>query len=212
MAPVVPNPRLIKSFPTAAAFERWMAAHHDDEPEIWLRVYKKDSGVASVTVAEALDVALCWGWIDAIRKTYDAESYLQRYTPRKARSMWSQINRDNVARLIAAGRMTPHGQRQIDAAQADGRWEAAYAPMRGATAEDLPADLLAAIKANPRARKTFATLSRPNLFSLRFRVGNMKTPEGRARKIATLVDMLARGETIIPQKAPSARKATTSKK
>jgi uncharacterized protein YdeI (YjbR/CyaY-like superfamily) len=212
MAPVVPNPRLIKSFPTAAAFERWMAAHHDDEPEIWLRVYKKDSGVASVTVAEALDVALCWGWIDAIRKSYDDESFLQRYTPRKARSMWSQINRDNVARLIAAGRMTPHGQRQIDAARADGRWEAAYAPMRSATAEGLPADLRAAIDANPRARKTFATLNRPNLFSLAFRVNHMKTAAGRARKIAELVATLARGETIIPQKAPSGRKATTSKK
>jgi uncharacterized protein YdeI (YjbR/CyaY-like superfamily) len=157
-------------------------------------------------------VALCWGWIDAIRKSYDDESFLQRYTPRKARSMWSQINRDNVARLIAAGRMTPHGQRQIDAARADGRWEAAYAPMRSATAEGLPADLRAAIDANPRARKTFATLNRPNLFSLAFRVNHMKTAAGRARKIAELVATLARGETIIPQKAPSGRKATTSKK
>ena len=210
MAPVVPDPRKIKSFPSAAAFERWMAAHHDRETEIWLRAYKKGSKVASVTVAEALDVALCWGWIDAIRKSYDAESFLQRYTPRKGRSIWSQINRDNVARLTAAGRMTPHGQRQIDAAKSDGRWEAAYAPMREATADGLPADLLAAIKANPRARKALTTLSRPNLFSLTFRVGNMKTPAGRARKIAELVDMLARGETIIAQPRPQ-REVTRKK-
>jgi uncharacterized protein YdeI (YjbR/CyaY-like superfamily) len=210
MAPVVPNPRLIKSFPNAAAFERWMAAHHDREPEIWLRAYKKGSGVASVTVAEALDVALCWGWIDAIRKSYDEQSFLQRYTPRKARSIWSQINRDNVARLIAAGRMTPHGQRQIDAARADGRWDAAYAPMRTATADNLPADLRAAIAANPRARKTLATLGRVDLFALAFRTNNMKTPAGRARKIADLVATLARGEAIAQR--PTRQREVTRKK
>ena len=154
----------------------------------------------SVTCAQALDVALCWGWIDGIRKAFDDRSFLQRYSPRKARSLWSQINRDNVARLTAAGRMTPYGQRRIDAAKADGRWDAAYAPMRSATADTIPADLRAAIEASPRARKTFKALGKPNLFALAFRTNNMKTPAGRARKIATLVAMLARGDTIIQER------------
>ncbi len=115
--------------------------------------------------------------------------------------MWSQVNRDHVARLIGAGRMTEYGQRAIDAAKADGRWDAAYAPVRSITRETLPRDLRAAIDANPRARKTFATLDRMNLFSLAFRTNNMKTPEGRAKKIAALVAMLARGETIVPMRA-----------
>jgi uncharacterized protein YdeI (YjbR/CyaY-like superfamily) len=114
--------------------------------------------------------------------------------------MWSQVNREHVARLTKAGRMTPHGQRQIDAAKADGRWESAYAPIRDASADRLPADLRKAIRANPRAAKTFKTLGRMNLFALGFRVNNMKTPAGRARKIADLVAMLERGETIVPEK------------
>jgi uncharacterized protein YdeI (YjbR/CyaY-like superfamily) len=199
MAPIIPNPRKIKSFKTEAAFESWLSANHARETEIWLKVHKKDSGLASVTCAQALDVALCWGWIDGIRKAFDERSFLQRYTPRQARSIWSQMNRDNVARLTAAGRMTPHGRRQVDAAKADGRWDAAYAPMRHATADTVPDDLRAAIEANPRARKTFRILSRQNLFALAFRTNNMKTPGGRARKIAALVAMLACGETIVPQ-------------
>ena len=133
MAPIIPDPRKIKSFRTEAAFEAWMKTHHDRETELWLRIYKKGSGVPTVTSAQALDVALCWGWIDGIRKSLDEQSFLQRYTPRRARSIWSQINRDHVARLTAAGRMTPHGQRQVDAAKADGRWDAAYAPIRSAS-------------------------------------------------------------------------------
>jgi len=111
--------------------------------------------VPTITNAQALDVALCWGWIDGIRKAFDERSFLQRYTPRRARSVWSQINRGHVARLTAVGRMTPHGQRQVDAAKADGRWDAAYAPIRSATKETIPDDLRAAIEASPRARKTF---------------------------------------------------------
>src|SRR5262249_42834772 len=126
--------------------------------------------------------------------------FLQRYSPRGPRSPWSQINRGHVARLLAAGRMTPHGQRQVDAAKADGRWDAAYAPQRATTASTIPADLRAAIEASPRARKIFATLSKQNLFSLVYRTNAMKTPAGRAKKIAVLVAMLARGETIYPQR------------
>jgi len=199
MAPVVPDFRKIKSFRTEAAFAAWMKVNHDREREIWLKIHKKSSGLPTVTLAQALDVALCWGWIDSIRKSLDERSFLQRYTPRRARSIWSQINRDHVARLIAAGRMTPHGQRQVDAAKADGRWDAAYAPIRSTTSATIPKDLRAAIQANPRARQTFRTLGRMNLFALAFRTNIMKTPAGREKKIAALVAMLARGETIIPE-------------
>ena len=200
MPPVVPNPEKIKSFKTAAAFEQWMATHHAGESEIWLKIHKKSSGLPTVDYAQALDVALCWGWIDGIKKSFDEQSFLQRFTPRTAKSMWSQVNREHVARLTAAGRMMPQGQKQIDAAKADGRWDAAYAPVREISPETIPADLRAAIEANPRALATFATLTKQNLFALAFRTNNMKTPAGRAKKIATLVAMLARGETIVPQK------------
>jgi uncharacterized protein YdeI (YjbR/CyaY-like superfamily) len=200
MAPIVPDEKKIRSFRTAVAFERWLSKNHDRETEIWLRVYKKGSGVTSVTTAEALDIALCWGWIDAIRKSFDEESFLQRYTPRGRKSLWSQINRDHVARLTAAGRMTPHGQRQVDAAVADGRWDRAYAPIRSASVESIPEDLRTAIDRNPRARQKFKTLGKMNLFVLAFRTNNMKTAAGRERKIAELVAMLARGETIVPEK------------
>src|SRR3954468_23728416 len=162
MAPIIPDPRRIRSFRDAAAFEAWLRANHDTQPEIWLKVHKKGSGLATVTVAEALDIALCWGWIDSTRKSFDERSFLQRYSPRGARSVWSQINRDAVERLTADGRMTPHGQRQVDAAKTSGRWDAAYAPMRLATGDTVPADLRAAIEGNARARKMFATLGRQN--------------------------------------------------
>ena len=196
---VIPHPPAIKSFRSEAVFEKWLAGHHDRAPEVWLRIYKKGSGVPSITAQQALDVALCWGWIDGIRKGFDEESFLQRYSPRRPKSVWSEINRQNVARLTAAGRMTTHGQRPVDLAKADGRWSAAYAPMRETTVETVPEDLRAAIEKNPRARKMFRTLSKPNLFALAFRTNNMRTPEGRAKKISALVDMLARGETIVPQ-------------
>ena len=204
MAPIIPDPKRIKSFRTSRDFAAWLAANHDRAPELWLKIHKKESGLPSIAAAEALDVALCWGWIDSTRKSFDARSFLQRYSPRGARSIWSQINRESIARLTAEGRMTAHGQRQVDAAKADGRWDAAYAPMRSATTATVPPDLRAAIAANPRARKTFATLGRRNLFSLAFRTNKMKTPAGRAKKIAALVDMLARGETIFPER-PRAR-------
>jgi uncharacterized protein YdeI (YjbR/CyaY-like superfamily) len=201
MAPVIVDPKRVKSFRTQAAFEKWLAANHARETEIWVRIYKKASGEPTVTHLEAIDVVLCWGWIDGIRKGFDERSFLQRYTPRKAKSIWSQVNRDNCARLIAAGRMTAHGQKQIDAAKADGRWDAAYAPIRSASQQTIPEDLRTAIDASPRARDTFATLGRQNLFALAFRTNNMKTPAGRAKKIATLVAMLERGETIFPESA-----------
>ncbi len=200
MATVIPNPKKIKQFDTETAFDTWMRTHHARETEVWLRIFKKNSGVATITAAAALDVALCWGWIDAIRKAYDDRSFLQRYTPRTKKSVWSQINRDHVARLTKAGRMTPHGQKQVDAAKADGRWDAAYGPMRAVSKETLPADLQAAIAKSARARKTLETLDKLNLFALVYRTNRMKTPAGRAKKIAALVATLARGQPIVPKR------------
>lgn len=211
MAPVIPDPARIRSFESEAAFERWLARHHDREPELWLRIFKKDSGIATVTAAQALDVVLCWGWIDGLRKAFDEQSFLQRYTPRRPKSLWSQVNRVHVARLTEAGRMTPHGHRHVEAAQADGRWDAAYAPIRSASRESTPSDLRAAIDASPRARRTFDRLGRMNLFALAFRVNAMRTPAGRARKIAALVEMLARGETIVREPEAPASSAPRTK-
>ena len=196
---VTVDPKQTKSFRNQKAFETWLRANHARESELWIKIHKKGSGLPSVTADEAIDAALCWGWIDGLRKGFDERSFLQRFTPRRPKSVWSQINRDRVARLIAAGRMTSHGQRQIDAAKADGRWDAAYAPIRSASESTIPDDLRRAIEANPHALKTFGSLNRMNLFALTFRTNNMKTPAGRARKIASLVAMLARGEVIVPQ-------------
>src|SRR5499426_54249 len=181
MASMVPDPRRIKSFESESAFEAWLSAHYNSEPEVWIKIHKKSSGLASVTPAQALDVVLCWGWIDGIRKALDERSFLQRYTPRGRKSRWSQLNREHVVRLTNAGRMTPHGQRQVDAAKADGRWNSAYAPMRRALDDNFPDDLRKAIDASPRARKMFQSLGRQNLYALAFRTTNMKTPAGRAR-------------------------------
>ena len=211
MAPVIPDPARIRPFATARAFETWLRAHYSSEPELWIRIYKKDSGTPTITYAQALDVALCWGWIDGIRKSLDAESFLQRFTPRRPKSIWSQVNREHVARLIAEGRMQPSGLKQVEGAKADGRWDAAYAPIRTASQASLPDDLRAAIDANPKAARTFATLGRMNLFALAFRTNSMKTPAGRAKKIETLVAMLARGETIVPEAASRPRTARTPK-
>ena len=178
-----------------------MRANHARDSELWLKIHKKGSGLPSVTPDEAIDAALCWGWIDGLRKGFDEQSFLQRFTPRGARSVWSQINRDRVAGLSDAGRMTPHGQRHVDAAKADGRWDAAYAPIRSASESTIPDDLRRAIKANPRALATFQSLNRMNLFALTYRTNIMKTPAGRAKKIASLVAMLERGEVIVPPKA-----------
>jgi uncharacterized protein YdeI (YjbR/CyaY-like superfamily) len=205
MAPIVPHPKKIRAFRREAAFEAWLRANHAHETEIWLRIYKKGSGTPTVTHPQALDVALCWGWIDGLRKAFDGDSFLQRFTPRRAKSLWSQVNRQHVSRLTAAGRMKPPGQRQVDAARADGRWDAAYVPIRAASEASIPADLRAAIDANRRARRTFRALGRQNLFALAFRTNHMKTPAGRARKIASLVAMLARGETIVPEGVSSTR-------
>ncbi|HXT69142.1 MAG TPA: YdeI/OmpD-associated family protein [Vicinamibacterales bacterium] len=197
MAPVIPKPRTVRSFKSEAAFEKWLEANHNRETEVWLKIFKKDSGVPTVTHPQALDVALCWGWIDGLRKSFDDEAFLQRFTPRRPKSIWSQVNRDHIARLTKAGRMTSYGQHQVDAAKADGRWAAAYAPVRETR---IPLDLRKAIQANPAALRTCQKLGRMNVFALAFRVNNMKTAVGRERKIKQLVDMLAQGKAIRPER------------
>jgi uncharacterized protein YdeI (YjbR/CyaY-like superfamily) len=196
---VIPDPRKIQAFASAIAFERWLSQRHDEETELWLKIHKKDSGLPTVTYAEALEVALCWGWIDGIKKSFDDASFLQRFTPRTASSRWSQINCAHVERLLAAGRVQAPGLRQIELAKGDGRWQRAYAPIKSST---VPDDLLAAIEASPRARATFDTLNNQNRFALGFRLGSLKTEAARARRVAEYVAMLARGETLLPNPAP----------
>ncbi|WP_394511758.1 YdeI/OmpD-associated family protein [Roseateles sp. DXS20W] len=191
------DPASVYEFVDEQAFHDWLAEYHDQRDEAWIKIHKVGSGLASITPKQAIDVVLCWGWIDGIRKGLDERSFLQRYTPRRARSIWSQVNIANVERLTLAGRMTTHGLREVDAAKADGRWAAAYAGSKGLL---IPADLQAAIDAVPEARLMLASLSAQNRFALAFRVHNLKTAAARARKIALFVDMLARGETIYPQK------------
>lgn len=196
MAPVTVDPAKVRTFADAEAFALWLAQHHDSADEVWIRIFKKGSGMASIGPREAVEVVLCWGWIDGIRKRFDERSFVQRYTPRRAKSIWSQVNRDAVERLEREGRMTEHGRRQVELAKADGRWDAAYAP---ATAARLPEDLLAAIAAEPRAQATLETLSAQNRYALAFRLGNLKTARGRQARIAAFVQMLAEGRTPHPQ-------------
>ena len=196
MPPVKVDPAKVHEFRDADAFYRWLGRHHDREDEVWIRIHKVSSGLPSITPKEAIDAALCWGWIDAIRKGLDDTSYLQRYTPRGPKSTWSKINVDNVARLAEEGRMTAHGLSHVEAAKADGRWDRAYRVKDS----ELPADLKAAIDAEPEAKAVLERLSSQNRFALAFRLGNIKSEAGRKRKIAAFVEMLKRGETIHPQK------------
>lgn len=194
--PVNVDPTKIREFKTPGDFYRWLSKHHDKERELWIKIHKVGSGLQSITAKEAIDVVLCWGWIDGLRKGFDDKSFLQRYTPRGAKSVWSQINVDNVARLTKQGKMTEHGPRHVAAAKADGRWDRAY---QAGKEMRLPRDLLAAINAEPKAKKMLQGLSAQNRFALAFRVHNMKTEAGRKKKIETFVAMLKRGETIYPQ-------------
>lgn len=196
MATVPVDPRKVHEFADEQAFYDWLAGHHDKADEVWIKIHKVGSGLPSITPKQAIDVALCWGWIDAVRKGLDDKSYLQRYTRRRSKSIWSKINVDNVARLIAAGRMTEHGLREVEAAKADGRWDRAYG---GAKEMTIPDDLQAAIDAEPKARAMLERLSAQNRFAMAFRLHQLKTEAGRKKRIAAFVEMLKRGETIHPQ-------------
>jgi uncharacterized protein YdeI (YjbR/CyaY-like superfamily) len=196
MAPVKVDPNKVREFKDATTFYKWLAKHHDKEDEVWIKIHKVDSGLKSITPKEAIDVVLCWGWIDGLRKGLDKQSFLQRYSPRGGRSVWSKINVDNVARLIKEKRMTGHGLRHVEAARTDGRWARAY---KSGKDMKIPADLQAAIDAEPKAKAMLTKLSAQNRFALAFRTHNMKTEAGRKKKIETFVAMLKRGETIYPQ-------------
>ena len=190
------DPTKVKAFKTADAFYAWLAKNHAKEREIWIKIHKVSSGLKSITPKEGIDAVLCWGWIDGVRKSLDEQSYLQRYTPRTPRSIWSQINVDNVARLAREGRMTEHGLKEVDKAKADGRWARAYG---SGQSMKIPDDLKAAIEAEPKARAMLKSLSAQNRFAIAFRTHNMKTEAGRKKKIADIVAMLKRGETFYPQ-------------
>jgi uncharacterized protein YdeI (YjbR/CyaY-like superfamily) len=193
--PAFPVPILY--FADAAAWEAWLGEHGADSDGAQLAIAKKGRGYVSVTHPEALDVALCFGWIDARRNSYDDDFFLQTFTPRRARSTWSQVNRVKVAELIEAGRMRTAGFAEIERAKADGRWEAAYASQ---STIEVPPDLAAALAAaTPEARAFFEALSSQNRFAILFRTHTAKRPETRARRIATFIAMLERGETIYPQ-------------
>lgn len=194
MAAFVVDPKRVREFEDEASFYTWLGKHWDKEPEVWIRIYKVRSGIPSITPAQAIDVVLCWGWIDAIRKGLDEKSFLQRYCPRGKKSVWSQINVANVERLVAAKKMRPSGLAQVDAAKADGRWSNAYSMTKTA----VPDDLMAAIRAESKALATYETLSAQNRFALTFRTINMKTDAGRRKKIAELVAMLKKGATVHP--------------
>lgn len=174
----------------AAALDTWLAENHDDRDEVWVRIAKKGAPTGSVTPAEAIDVALCWGWIDSQARRLDDHYYVQRFSPRRKRSPWSQVNVARVAELIAAGRMRPPGQVEIDAAKADGRWDAAYAPQ--STAE-VPPDLAAALESRPAARTAFDALSRSDRYLLILRLAKTTTERGRA---ATLTRTITRLEDL----------------
>ncbi len=188
--------RDIHYFSDAVTWEAWLTEHAEASDGVRLAIAKKGSANSTVSYAEALDVALCHGWIDGRRNALDDDYFLQTFTPRRARSIWSQINRAKVAALIEAGRMREGGFREIDRAKADGRWDAAYASPKNI---EVPDDLAAALRANPEAEAFFATLSGQNRFAVLFRVVNAKRPETRARRIETFVAQLARHETVYPQ-------------
>jgi len=183
----------VEEFASAKEWERWLARNHAKSPGVWLKIAKKGSGVETVSHADALEVALCQGWIDGLRHKHDDVYFRQRFTPRTPRSKWSRINRDKVEALAAAGRMRPAGQREIDAAKADGRWAAAYAGQRTI---EVPDDLVRALRRSAKARRKFESLDSRNRYAILYRIHDAKRPETRARRIEQFVTMLAEGRTI----------------
>lgn len=190
-----PDPLTVMCFESADAWDAWLTAHHAESPGLWLKIAKKGSAGRSISYEEALTVALCHGWIDGRKDRFDADYWLQRFTPRTAGSKWSKINTERAAELIASGRMTPAGLREVERAKADGRWEQAYEPQSRVT---VPEDLARALERNERAREFFATLDSANRYAVLYRVAQAKRPETRARRIATFVAMLSEHRKIHP--------------
>lgn len=183
------------AFASAAAFDAWLTAHGADSQGLWLKLAKKQAGVPCIGKPMAIEVALCHGWIDGQLDPYDTQYWLIRFTPRSAKSRWSQINRSTALRLIAEARMTPAGRAQVEAAQADGRWDAAYAPQSQAT---VPPDLQAALEAHPEAGRFFAQLTGANRYAVLYRINDARTALTRARRIEKFVAMLERHELVHP--------------
>lgn len=188
----LPDDLPVKQFRNAAAWNKWLSAHHG-EPGAWLKIAKKGSGATTLSFEQAIEVALCHGWIDGLRRGLDDIFFLQRFTPRKPRSLWSKINVAKVERLIEAGRMRPEGLREVEAAKADGRWQAAY---DGAARMQVPDDLANALAENRKAQAFFEALDRTNRFAFCFRVHTAVKPETRRARIEKFVGMLARGEKL----------------
>jgi len=183
----------IRLFASPAEMESWLEDHHADSAGLWLKIAKKDSGLASVTYAEALELALCFGWIDSQKHGLDERHFLQRFTPRRPRGKWSRINREKAEALIAAGTMRPAGLAEVEAAKADGRWDAAYAGQRTAK---VPTDLQRELGRNKAARDFFATLDSANRYAILYRLEDAKKPETRERRLRKFVGMLERGEKV----------------
>ncbi len=181
----------IVGFKSARDFRTWLATNHSQSDGIWLRIYKKDSGVVTVTYAEALDQALCFGWIDGQKQSYNRQAWLQKFTPRRPKRGWSKINTRHAERLIQSGAMAPAGLKAVNAARADGRWKAAYDSPRNAA---VPDDFLRALTKNKKARTFFETLNKANLYSIIYRLQTAKKPETREKRMQAIVEMLARGE------------------
>jgi len=183
----------IKGFATADLWEAWLSKQHASSAGLWLKIAKKDTGIASVNYAEALDTALSYGWIDGQKKTFDEEYFLQKFTPRRPRSLWSKRNIEHVARLTAAGKMRAPGLAEVEAAKRDGRFDAAYDPQSEMA---VPEDFLEALEGNARAKATFQSLNRANLFAIAWRLQTAKKAETRMRRFETLLAMLEKGETL----------------
>jgi uncharacterized protein YdeI (YjbR/CyaY-like superfamily) len=181
----------ILAFPSAKLWERWLAKNHAAAPGVWLRFFKKDSGVATVIYAEALDGALCYGWIDGQVRKHDAQSWLQKFTPRRPRSLWSKNNCNHVARLAAAGKMRAAGRKQVEAARADGRWDCAYNSPSKMT---VPKDFLKALARNKTALAFFKSLNKTNVYSIAWRLQTARKPETREKRMTIILDMLTRGK------------------
>lgn len=183
----------IELFPDATSFATWLREHHASSPGLWLQLAKKAGALRSLSYAEAVEVALCWGWIDGQKQTHDATSWLQRFTRRGRKSLWSAINRDRALALIADRRMQAPGLAEVERAQADGRWQAAYAP---ASRAEPPEDFKQALAADPQAAAGFAALDAANRYAMLFRLQNAKKPETRARNLAKFIAMLRCGEKL----------------
>jgi uncharacterized protein YdeI (YjbR/CyaY-like superfamily) len=189
----MPDDLPVVFFSSSADLESWLEQNHGSSPGLWLKIAKKTSGVESVNYAEALELALCFGWIDSQKRGFDEQFFLQRFTPRRPRGKWSRINRDKVEKLIASGTMRAAGLAEVEAAKADGRWEAAYEGQRTAK---VPEDLQHELDSNRAAREFFATLSSSNRYAIVYRLGEAKKPETRERRLRKFVAMLERGEAI----------------